>query len=223
MNTENIKLIVAATESLFLEALVVLIHKRKGLRVIGTAQDGEGVIKLCKNQHPSVLLLEGTMPNTDIVTVVKEIKKLSVGTAVLVIMKHGHPQMVNSFIEAGINGLVTSNISSSELVDVIRLIHTGHIVLNAQGQNMSEVSDNTKLTNSLHPREKEVLRLASGGMSNKRIAVTLSISERTVATHFFNIYRKLGVRTRLEAAVIAIKEGLYNTNELAADIIPNGN
>lgn len=221
-NTE-IKLIIAIAELLFRDGLVALIRQKRDFHILATVGDGEEAITLCKNLYPDVLLTSGTMPKTDTIEVVKEVRKACSSTAILVIADSWHRYNVSSFTEAGANGLVMKNISGSELVDVIRVIYAGYTVVGKE----DELTPNTtsfnedSITSLLHKREREVLRLASSGMTNKQIATNLYISEHTVSTHFFNIYRKLGVNTRLEATMVALKDGLYSTSELVSEIEHN--
>ena len=223
MANKKIELIVAASELLFREGLVALLRQRRDIQVIAMAGNGEEVIKLCENHCPDVLLISGTMPKKDTIEVVKEVKRTCLDTAILVIADSWHRYTVSSFTDVGASGLIMKNISSTELVDVIRVVHAGHTVVGKDGEHIPQAAGPVEImiTRLLHPREKEVLRLASSGMTNKQIAVTLSISEHTVSTHFFNIYRKLGVSTRLEATLVALQEGLYNTSELIAGSATN--
>jgi DNA-binding NarL/FixJ family response regulator len=134
--------------------------------------------------------------------------------------KYNH--YVITSIQAGVDGYLLKNTPRSELIDAIRMIHSGKGVFNLEAiskvlRKLTSGADSAKSDhNELRKRELEVLKLAASGMSNKQISSELNITDNTVGTHLVSVFRKLGVESRTEAALYALKEGLISINDIAS-------
>jgi len=217
---KQIRVMIAGGERLFREGVLALINRARDMSGIGAAGDADEAIQMASDTLPDVILIGIGIPKKDPIEVIKAIKIACPSTAILVITDARHRYTVHSFMEADADGLVSRDTASDELLNVIRVVHTGHTVLSKDDQkamdtiNPPEDGEN-RVACVLHERELEVLKLAATGMSNKQIAYALCLSEHTVATHFFNIFRKLGVGSRLEATLTALNQGLFTIGNLA--------
>jgi DNA-binding NarL/FixJ family response regulator len=137
------------------------------------------------------------------------VRSLAPGTAILALTAHDEEPYVLAMLEAGANGYLTKSARGREVVEAVRSVAAGdsifspdvagHVVRRALGQSPT--------ASLLTPRELEILRAAARGLGNKQIAAELVLSPRTVQTHLTNIFAKLGVTSRTEAVLRAIREG----------------
>lgn len=219
---ENIRVLVADDHPIFREGLARLFRDERGLDCVAVAQDGEEAIRLAQKLQPDVAILDVEMPKINGLDAARKIKKTCPNTAVLMLSAYKYSDYIIAAIQAGVDGYLLKDTPRSELIEAIRMIHAGQGVFNleATGKILRRI---TAATNSigllghdgLRSRELEVLKLVAQGMTNKQIANELSITENTVGTHLGNIFRKLGVASRTEAALYALKEGLISINDIS--------
>jgi NarL family two-component system response regulator LiaR len=164
---------------------------------------------------PNVAIVDIAMPNLNGIEAAKQIKKTQPGTAVLVLSAYDDDQYIYAVLEAGADGYLLKNVRGQQLVDAIRDVCAGEVVLDPRVarkvvQWFSSLSHGRRVESAgdyLSERELEVLKLAAKGMSNKEIAAQLALSVRTVQSHLGRIFDKLGVSSRTEAVLRALKEG----------------
>ena len=162
---------------------------------------------------PQILLLDINMPKKNGIEVLEEIKKRNLDVKVLILTVHNEIEYLMKAIEIGVDGYILKDSESSELKKAINLIIGGESYIQPKlipALNKRLVTrdiDKDKI-NSLTDRELEVLIQVANGMFNKEIATTLNISERTVKNHVSNIFKKIGVSDRTQAAVFAIKNDI---------------
>ena len=199
-----------------------LLESQPDFEVVGEAGDGEEAIELTKQLHPEVVIMDITMPKLSGIEATKQIKALYPGTAVLVLTGYDYDEYVLALIEAGAAGYLLKEATGDELIDAIRLVKAGEPAVHPRI--MRKILDHLRTpvqepaeiatAESLTEREMEVLRWAVKGMSNKEIADALCLSVRTVQAHLQNIFNKLGVGSRSEAIVYALKKGWLSLEEL---------
>jgi len=199
-----------------------LLESQPDLEVVGEAGDGEEAIELTKQLHPEVVIMDITMPKLSGIEATKQIKALYPGTAVLVLTGYDYDEYVFALIEAGAAGYLLKEASGDELVDAIRSVKAGEPALHPRI--MRKILEHLRASTEeqaeavtaelLSEREMEVLGLAAKGMSNAQIAEALFVSVRTVQAHLRSIFNKLGVGSRSEAIVYALKKGWLNLEEL---------
>lgn len=217
---EKIRVLVADDHPTFREGLIRVLAEQADIEVIAQAGDGERAAELAAELDPDVAILDISMPRLNGVEATRAIKAVSPDTAVLIVSAYGHEPYVIGAIEAGASGYLLKDARVWELVSAVRSVHAGETVLDPTAarkvfSRLSRVSGNSRKTSQcLHPRELEVLKLATKGMSNKDIADALSISVRTVQSHLVNIYSKLNVSSRTEAVTQALKEGWIILEEI---------
>ncbi len=165
------------------------------------------------------------MPKLNGIEATRQIKAANPTTSVLVLTAYDDDQYVFAFLEAGAAGYLLKDISTSDLIRAIRAVHAGESVLHPAvtrkvidyfarqpGEERGETSDPLE---RLTDREMEVLRLAGKGMTNREIASDLSISIRTVQVHLSNVFGKLGVGSRTEAVLYALRMGWLTLEDMA--------
>lgn len=219
---ENIRVLVADDHPIFREGLSRLFCDERGLDCVAMAQDGEEAVKLTQKFQPDVAILDVEMPKINGLDAARQIKKTCSNTAVLMLSAYKYNDYIIAAIQAGVDGYLLKDTPRSELIEAIRMIHSGKGVFNLEAtgkilQRITAAKDSTGLLgpDGLRSRELEVLKLVAKGMTNKAISHKLSITENTVGTHLGHIFKKLGVDSRTEAALFALKEGLININDIA--------
>ncbi|MCX5998868.1 MAG: response regulator transcription factor [Chloroflexi bacterium] len=218
---DRIRVLIADDHPTFREGLVRVLSEQEDMEVVAQAGDGEEAVKLAGQLMPDVVMLDINMPRMNGVEATRAIKAASPNTAVLVVSAYGTEPYVIGAIEAGASGYLLKDARVWELVAAVRSLHAGETVLDPTAAQkvfgrLAQAASKTRETSlDLHERELEVLKLAAKGMSNKEIATALSISVRTVQAHLVNIFTKLGVDSRTEAVVRALKEGWVTLDDVA--------
>ena len=220
-SVKKIRVLIADDHPPLREGLVRLLADEDDIEVVAQASDGEEAVELASRLTPDVAIIDVAMPKVNGIEATRTIKSASPETAVLIVSAYGHGPYVMGAIEAGASGYMLKNARVWEMVAAIRSVHAGETVLDPTaaravfGRLSSGEGRGGEAALELHPRELEVIKLGARGMSNKEIAEALNISVRTVQTHFANIFGKLGVNSRTEAVVRAMKEGWLTTDDLA--------
>jgi len=218
----KIRVLVADDHPLFREGLCRLFQDEEGLECIAMAEDGEEAVKLTQELRPDVAILDVNMPKLTGIDAARQIKQTCPKTAVLMLSAYKYNHYVITSIQAGVDGYLLKNTPRSELIESIRMIHSGKGIFNIEAISkiLRRLTSGTGSAesgpNELRKRELEVLKLTARGMSNKQISSELNITDNTVGTHLVNIFRKLRVESRTEAALYALKEGLISTDDIAS-------
>ncbi|MBC8273691.1 MAG: response regulator transcription factor [Chloroflexi bacterium] len=218
----KIGILLAEDHAVVREGTRKLLESQPDFEVVGEAGDGEEAVELTKQLHPEVVIMDITMPKLSGIEATKQIKALYPSTAVLVLTGYDYDEYVFALIEAGAAGYLLKEATGDELIDAIRLVKAGEPAVHPRI--MRKILDHLRTpvqepaeiatAESLTEREMEVLRWAVKGMSNKEIADALCLSVRTVQAHLQNIFNKLGVGSRSEAIVYALKKGWLSLEEL---------
>lgn len=180
--------------------------------VVGEVASGHEAIAAAVKLQPDIILLDINLPDLDGVTVLRRLKEVIPQGKVIMLTIYDDETRVLEALKAGASGYLLKDISPDELIAALEQAAAGQSPMPARiaGKVVRELRrvshDNTRMP--LTPREIEVLRLVASGKSNKAIAETLFVSEKTVKTHLTNIFRKLEAKDRTEAAVWAIKASI---------------
>ena len=215
---DKISLLIADDHSLMRQGLRQIIEMENDMYVVGQATNGQEAIDLAKQLKPDVILMDINMPVLNGLQAMKEIKDANLSSKIIVLTIHEDREYLFKTLQMGAEGYVLKDAESSVLFTAIRNVHRGQ---NYIQPNMTKelVKEFTRLTkhekvksseNSLTEREIEVLELIAEGMLNKQIAKKLYISEKTVKNHVSNIFRKLNVSDRTQAAIYALKHNIKN-------------
>lgn len=216
----KIRILVADDHPVFREGLCYFLEQEDDLDVIARAEDGAEAVALAKDLRPDVAILDIAMPKLDGIEAAKQIKSACPNTAVLMLSAYGYDSYILASLRAGAAGYLLKNAPINDLTSAIRLAYAGEAVLDLKAVDKLlrylalEEGQEKKDIDVLHHREREVLRQAAMGKSNKAIGEELFISERTVQTHMVNIFQKLRVGSRTEAVLRALKEGWITLDDL---------
>jgi len=184
-----------------------MLDDESDMRVVGEAGDGEEAVKLAKDLHPQVVVMDCALPRINGLQATREIIAALPDTAILMLSMHSENTWVRQAIEAGAKGYVLKNALELELGAAIRKVAAGETVFDPRVEQRSELKGERS---SLTQRELEVLQMIVDGKSNKEIATVLDLSANTVAVHRANIMNALGIHKTAELVVYAIRAGLVN-------------
>ena len=207
------KVMIADDHSLIREGIKQLLEFDGSIEVISEASNGVECLEKLEVLSPDVLLLDINMPDMNGIDVLKQLKETESDVKVLILTVHNELDYLLKAIDIGVDGYILKDSESSELKKAIDIICKGENyiqpslipALNNQLANRDIDRDKIDLLTS---REYEVLIQVANGMSNKEIATNLNISERTVKNHISNIFKKIDVSDRTQAAVFAIKNNI---------------
>lgn len=210
-----INVMIADDHSMIREGLRQLLELDGDVRVISEAGDGEECILKLREQLPDILLLDINMPKMNGLEVLKRIRELRMDVKVLILTVHNEVEYLLRAVDIGINGYLLKDSDSDDLKKAIDAVSRGETYIQQEliplmEKKMELKSDEERKLDTLTDRELEVLKLVSFGMFNKEIAQKLNISERTVKNHVSNIFKKIDVTDRTQAAVFSIRNKLIN-------------
>ena len=212
---KNIRILIADDHSMVREGLKQLIELEDDIEVIAQTGDGRETIDKIKETMPDVVLLDINMPGMNGLEVLEVIKQENLNVKVLILTIHNEIEYLYKAVEIGVNGYVLKDSESDVLIKAIRSIYGGesYIQPNMASLLFKKINgelDNQVKHNKLTKREIEVLKLITQGLLNKEIADQLCISEKTVKNHVSNIFKKIEVSDRTQAAVYAIKNNIVD-------------
>ena len=185
-----------------------MLEDEADMEVVGEAGNGEDSIKLAKELHPQVVVMDCALPGMNGLDATRKIIENSPSIAVLMLSMHTESTWVRQAIEAGAKGYVLKNAMDLELGAAIRKVAAGETVFDPQVEQKSVLKGERSA--ALTQRELEVLQMIVDGKSNKEIATALELSANTVAVHRANIMNSLGIHKTAELVVYAIRAGLVN-------------
>ncbi len=209
----SIKVMLADDHVLMREGIRQLLEFDGSIEVIAEANDGEECIEKLKTVHPQILLLDINMPKKNGIEVLQEIKNKNINVKVLILTVHGEIEYLLKAVDIGVDGYILKDSESSELKKAINAVINGESYIQPKlipalnNRLVARDVDKDKI-DLLTARELEVLIQVANGKFNKEIATSLNISERTVKNHISNIFKKIEVSDRTQAAVFAIKNDI---------------
>lgn len=197
-------MLVADDHAVVRRGLRTFLHVQPDIEVVGEAADAAGCLAAVARLRPDVLLLDLRLPDRDGVDVLRE---LAAGlTRVLVVTSFTEFTVTVPAVRAGAAGLVYKDVSPPALAGAIRSVHAGHVVLPPDlAAALARGDSGRRRLDQLTPREREVLAEIARGRSNREIARTLVLSEKTVKAHVSSILAKLDLADRTQAALYAVR------------------
>ena len=209
----SIKILIADDHLMVREGLKQLLELDGDIKVISEASDGLECLDLLNHIRPDVVLLDINMPKMNGLEVLQEIRKQKMNIKVLVLTIHNEVEYLLRAVDIGINGYILKDSESSVLKKAIFAVHNGETYIQPSlspllNSKMIDRDVDKEKIKSLTRRELDVLKLLAEGLFNKEIAFKLDISERTVKNHVSNIFKKIDVADRTQAAVFAIRNNL---------------
>lgn len=209
----SIKVMLADDHILMREGIRQLLEFDGSIDVVAEANDGEECIEKLLLEKPQILLLDINMPKKNGIEVLEEIKRKNIDVKVLILTVHDEIEYLIKAVDIGVDGYILKDSESTELKRAISVIMNGESYIQPKlipalnNRLVARDVDKDKI-DSLTSRELEVLIQVANGMFNKEIATSLNISERTVKNHISNIFKKIDVSDRTQAAVFAIKNDI---------------
>ncbi len=216
-----IKILIVDDLRLFRQGLRGLLEQETDFEVVGEAADGQDAFTMVQETKPDIVLMDVSMPKLDGIQATRIILKTDPSVKILMLSLHTEDEKVIAAIRAGATGYVLKDADHKEFVRIIRSAFAGEVITspflaNLAPRVLAKVQDPSRMDeemaikikerSSLTEREGEILGLLLKGKSNKEIANLTYVSTETVKSHLQNIYRKLGVKSRLEAVAIFLKE-----------------
>lgn len=216
------KIVLADDHPLLRKALRDLLEKEADFAIVGEAGDGEEAVKLATETLPDVIIMDISMPNLDGLEATRQIKARCPNVAVLVLTVHTDDECILEILQAGAAGYLVKSAFGDEVVQAVRAVVTGEMVLSPSiGQRLLKQAARyptkpvlLEAGEKLSARELEVLKLTARGMSNKEIAQTLEIKLRTVKGHLADIFSKLRVASRTEAVMAGLRVGFLSMDDI---------
>jgi DNA-binding NarL/FixJ family response regulator len=204
-----VRVLVADDHSVVRQGLRMFLSLDPEIEIVGEAANGKEALDLAGSLHPDVVLMDLLMPVMDGITAIGAIRQSVPGVEVLALTSVLEDASVVGAIKAGATGYLLKDTRAEELREAIKAAAAGQVQLSPQAaaRLMREVRA-PESPESLTDRETDVLRLLAEGRANKEIARELQIGEKTVKTHVSNILTKLGVQSRTQAALHAMRIGL---------------
>lgn len=215
----RVRILIADEQSLFREAVKVVLDAESDLQVVGEARDGIQAVAEAERARPDVALLDAGLPNCDGLRATSLIKERVPECQVLLLSNEEDQRTLIAALEAGASGYLTKECPLSELINATRTIHRGETLvpprmlgtlLSRLIRRRREQDEALRRVSRLTRREREVLALLSDGGDNDAIAQALVISPQTARTHIQNVLGKLDVHSRLEAAAFVRQNGILD-------------
>lgn len=209
-----IRVFLADDHPLLRMGLRLSLNQRADVEVIGEAGDGFSAVEKIQADPPDVSLIDVDMPGLSGIRAIRILRKVVPGMKILVLSTYNSETYIRDAMRAGADGYILKSVELQELVRIMESFCLGRPVISPYLVNMtlapeSVQEDQEKIeTPVLTLREKEILQAITEGMGNKQISESLNISTETVKSHVKRIYRKLKVKNRVEAGMLAIKNNL---------------
>lgn len=212
----KIRVLIADDHAMVRQGLKTILELEEDICVISQASNGEEAVAMAKREKPDIILMDINMPVLNGLQAIKLLKEEDINYKIIVLTLHQDREYLFKTLQLGCEGYVLKDAESSVLIEAIRNVYCNqtYIQPNMTGELVKEFNRVTlyeqdkSIVNNLTNREVEVLKLIAEGMINKEIAKNLYISEKTVKNHISNIFKKLDVNDRTQAAIYAFKHNI---------------
>ena len=210
----SIRVLLVDDHSLFRKGLAALLAKEKDFEIVGEAEDGIEALAKAKELKPDLVLMDISMPRCDGVEATRRIRKALPSIKIVMLTILETDKKLFEAIKAGAHGYLLKNVKPEALFGTLRDVVAGEAVISQTTATniMDEFTDQMQGggpdREDLTDRERDVLQLLTQGLTNKEIGQKLNVAENTVKNHLKNILGKLQVENRVQAATLALKEGL---------------
>ena len=204
----DINVLIADDHPIVCKGIHDLLSSSVGINVVGEANCEEQALELITSLKPDVVLLDIEMPDINGIEVVTKIVESTIQVKILALSSYDDREYISHMLALGASGYLIKDEVPGIIVDAVRGVARGEKgwVSRKVAAKLSQMLDNEKQSKDLTPRELDVLSLVSQGKTNAEIGLLLGISEKTVEKHLDLMFRKMGVTSRVEAAVMAVRE-----------------
>jgi DNA-binding NarL/FixJ family response regulator len=212
----SIRVVLADDQALVRSGFRLILETREDLEVVGEAEDGREAVELARRLRPDVILMDVRMPQVDGVEATRRLTALGSPARVLILTTFDLDEYVYEAIRAGASGFLLKDVQPAQLVEAVRVVAAGEALLAPSITRRLLDHFAGQLPGSKPPpelarlteRELEILTLMADGLSNAELAEQLFLSETTVKTHVSSVLRKLELRDRVQAVVLAYRAGV---------------
>jgi DNA-binding NarL/FixJ family response regulator len=219
-----IRIIVADDHEVVRTGFAALLDTQPDFTVAGTACDGAEAVRICRDLHPDVVLMDVRMPGMDGIQATRQLTGSGQGgPRILILTTFDLDEYVYDALRAGASGFLLKDVTAERLFDAVRVIAAGEALLaptvtrrlisQFTRQRPRPDAPPTAVLATLTPRETQVLKLIAEGLSNHEISAQLTVTEETIKTHVSRVLSKLGLRDRTQAVITAYESGLVVPHE----------
>jgi DNA-binding NarL/FixJ family response regulator len=214
----TVRVLLCDDQALVRSGFRMVLEAREDMEVVGEAENGAGALELAARCRPDVILMDVRMPVMDGVEATRRLARTGTSARIVILTTFDSDEYVYEALRAGASGFLLKDVQPAQLVDAVRVVARGEALLaptvtrRLLDRFAHTLPDSSRTAPTalaeLTERELEVLTLLASGLSNAELAERLFVSETTVKTHVSSILRKLGLRDRVQAVVLAYQAGL---------------
>jgi NarL family two-component system response regulator LiaR len=214
-----IRVVIVDDHAVVREGLRTFLALQDGIEVVGEAADGAEALEVAARVAPDVILMDLVMPSLDGLGAMRALRDAGTSARVIVLTSFTDDERILPAIQLGAAGYLLKNVAPAELARAVRAAHAGEALLDPSVAARlvravaEQRAEGPRPADQLTRRERDVLALIARGLSNKRIAFELGLSEKTVKAHVGHVLAKLGVSDRTQAALYAVRHGLTQADE----------
>lgn len=211
----HIRILIADDHLVVRQGLMAILSPRNGMEVVGEAANGQEVIRLARELAPDVIIMDLLMPELDGVQATRAIITQNPHARILILTSFDEREQATAVMSAGASGYILKDSGADELLQAIRTVHSGQVILTAEVMHSltsaePDPGSQSLPSSALTPRELQVLEGIVDGLTNQAIAVRLDISHTTVRSHVSSVLSKLEVTNRTQAALVAREHHLLD-------------
>jgi len=219
----KIRILIADDHRVVREGLAAILKSRSDMDVVGEATNGFEVIEKARSLKPDVILMDISMPQMNGVEATRAVRKLSPEIGIVVLTMHDDDATIFDLVRTGVHGYLLKDSDSSEIIKAIQSTYKGESMIHpsiarkilGELSNLGSEREKKAPTHAynLSAREVDVLKRVAKGKTNKEIASELQLSEKTIKNHVRNIFHKMEVYDRTEAAMKGVQEGIIDLEQ----------
>lgn len=219
---KKIRVLIVDDHTVFAESLALVVNMQRDMETVGTASTCASALESTRQLQPDVVLLDVLLPDGDGVAVAEAIKRIQPATKTVILTSATEDEVLLRAIDAGASGFITKHRAINDVIAAVRAAHSGEMLippamllglLSRLYQRQRQEEQARASLEPLTPRERQVLQALAQGLDVSQVATHLRISPNTVRTHLQNAMSKLGVHSKLEAVVMALKYGLIEVGK----------